>query len=415
MSVPTRAELNAEVDRQFHEQHPEAPTQLDPNDSSQASLVEAWIALRDAVVNEWTDKVFYEHFPAAGKLDPNNPADQQLVEYWLDIRDQIRDDTTPRWNWASADAPRGNGGAQAAATRLLSVAAETGNAYLLTFDGTIDGDAVGRWLWPNGVPSGVQLTARSATEFLLSGLTSDAFQSMNSQVAGMIAEAGVITAEPYEPPAQGGDTATQPSDAQVIDEAAKHEIEEYVKEALEGGHAIGSTAEVIKIFAEAPLGTAAEAGSRAAAFAGVALEALSVVGDIFLVVWVGFEVVGAFTSERRGEEIQGFAYGVMWQALDQPDQLPKFAPGMTYSAEEHQEAFESGVKSGREKAGDPKIRNWIILTVVAMSEKTGFGELWAAQQVLSGIWRANREHAPGETDQDLLMWPRPYDRTVLGH
>src|SRR6266542_3614638 len=100
MSVPTRAELNAEVDRQFHEQHPQAPAQLDPNDSSQASL---------------------------------------------------------------ADAPHGNGGTQAA-TNLLSVTADSGG-YLLTLDGAIDGDAVGRWLWPNGVPAGVQLTARSATEF----------------------------------------------------------------------------------------------------------------------------------------------------------------------------------------------------------------------------------------------------------
>jgi hypothetical protein len=412
LSVPTRTELNTEVDRKFREQHPEAPAQLDPNDSSQASLVEAWIAIRDALVNEWTDKVFYEHFPAGGKLDPNNPADQQLIEYWLDIRNQIRDDATPRWNWSSSDAPRGNGGTQAT-TSLVSVTAESGG-YLLTFDGSIDADEVGRWLWPNGVPAGVQLTARSATEFLLTGLTSDAFHSMNADVQGMIAQAGVITAEPYEPkPTQ--DTDVQPSDVEVVDEAAKREIEEYVKHSLEGGHEIGSVAEVVHIFAESPLTKAAGTGSRAAAAASVALESLSVVGDIFLIVWVGFQVVDAFKSERRREELQGFVYGVMWQALDEPDQLPEFAPGITYSAEEHKEAFVSGVQRGREKARDPKIRNWIIINVAAMSEQTGFGPLWAAQQVLSGIWRANRERAPGETDQDLLAWPKPYDRTVLGH
>ena len=413
MSVPTRAELNAEVDRQFHEQHPQAPAQLDPNDSSQASLVDAWIAIRDAVVNEWTDKVFYEHFPASGKLDPNNSADQQLIEYWLDIRNQIRDDATPKYNWSGADAPHGNGGTQAA-TNLLSVTADSGG-YLLTFDGAIDGDAVGRWLWPNGVPAGVQLTARSATEFLLTGLTSDAFQSMNSDVAGMVAQAGVITAEPYDPSAaKGGGSAAHP-DVQVTDEAAKRELEEYVKESLEGAHEIASVGEVVHIFAEAPLVEAAAAGSRAAAAANVALEALGPVGGVALVVWVGFEVIDAFKAERRGEELQGYVYGVMWQALDEPDHLPKFAPGMTYSAEEHQEAFVSGVQRGREKARDPKVRNRIILTVAAMGEQTGFGELWAAQQVLSEIWRANRERAPGETDQDLLMWPTPYDRTVLGN
>ena len=96
MTVPTTADLNAEVDRQFHEEHPEAPAQLDSNDPSEADLVAAWVAIRDSVVNDWTDKVFYEFFPAAGKLDPNSPADQQLIDYWLDIRNQIRDGATPR-------------------------------------------------------------------------------------------------------------------------------------------------------------------------------------------------------------------------------------------------------------------------------------------------------------------------------
>jgi hypothetical protein len=420
MTVPTRAELNAEVERQFHEQHPEAPAQLDPNDSNQASLVEAWTAIRDTVVNQWTDTVFYEHFPSAGKLDPNNPADQQLVEYWLDIRNQIRDDASPRWNWAGSDAPRGDGGSQAAtstqaATRLVSVTGESGG-YLLTFDGSIDADAVGRWLWSSGVPSGVQLTARSATEFLLTGLTSDAFYSMNADVQGMIAQAGVITSEPYDPSAaKGGGTTTQPSDVKVVDEAAKREIEEHIKDWLEGTHTIASTAEVTMYLTEAGANLGSTSAAAAAQVATVVAEILAPLGALALVVWTGFEVIDAFKEERRREELQGYVYGVMWQALDQPDQLPEFAPGITYSAEEHKEAFVSGVQRGREKASDPKVRNRIIITVAIMGEQTGFGELWAAQQVLSEIWRANRERAPGETDKDLLMWPKPYDRTVLGH
>jgi hypothetical protein len=225
MSVPTRTELNAEVDRQFHQQHPEAPEQLDNNDPSQASLVQAWLAIRDAVVNEWTDKVFFEFFPAAGKLDPNDPGDQQLIEYWLDIRNQIRDDATPRYDWSNPDALQQAAAAAPAATKLQSVTAESGG-YLLTFDGEIDREAVGRWLWPAGVPSGVELAARSATTFHLSGLSSESYQSMNSDVAGMIAQAGVITAEPYDPSAaQDRDSVLHPSDVTVTDEAAKRELE----------------------------------------------------------------------------------------------------------------------------------------------------------------------------------------------
>jgi hypothetical protein len=36
-------------------------------------------------------------------------------------------------------------------------------------------------------------------------------------------------------------------------------------------------------------------------------------------------------------------------------------------------------------------------------------------QVLSKICRDNREHAPGDSDDDLPMWPKPPDRTVLGY
>jgi outer membrane protein OmpA-like peptidoglycan-associated protein len=104
MTVPTRTELHAEVERLFRPQHPAAPQKLDPKDPKQAEFVKAWIAIRDDVLNEWTNKVFFEHFPNAGKLDPTDPGDQELIGYWRDIRDQIRDDKEPRHNW---DAGRG--------------------------------------------------------------------------------------------------------------------------------------------------------------------------------------------------------------------------------------------------------------------------------------------------------------------
>ena len=102
MALPTRDQLNAEVDRQFHEGYPQAPEQLDPNDPEQASWVEAWTSLRDQTVNAWTDSVFYSFFPNAGRLDPGNPDDAQLIEYWTDIRDQIRDGAPGRFSWDGA-------------------------------------------------------------------------------------------------------------------------------------------------------------------------------------------------------------------------------------------------------------------------------------------------------------------------
>jgi hypothetical protein len=99
MTVPTRTELLAETERLFREQQPDAPQQLDPKDPKQTEFVKAWLAIRDDVVNEWTNKVFFERFPNAGKLDPNDPGDDQLIAYWRDIRDQIRDDKKPRYDW----------------------------------------------------------------------------------------------------------------------------------------------------------------------------------------------------------------------------------------------------------------------------------------------------------------------------
>jgi len=409
MAVPTRTELHTEVDRQFHKRHPEAPKRLDDGDPAQATLVKEWLELRDAVVNEWTDRVFFERFPTAGKLDPDDPRDEKLIEYWLDIRNQIRDDAKPRYDWDTK-----------APAKLKSVTADSGG-YLLTFDGEIDRKALGLWLWPDGLPAGVELSARSATTFHLSGLSSEAYQTMNSDVAGMMAQAGVITAEPVDPSgAPDPGTPLDAFDVTVMDETAKRELEEHINTWLEGAHEIASVSEVTVYLAQAGAhlarGTAAAGSLEGAALgAEVASGVLAPLGGVALVVWSGFQVIDAFRGERRREELQGFVYGVMWQALDEPDHLPKFAPGLTYSAEEHQEAFVSGVRRGREKGSDPKVRNRIILVVAVMGERTGFGSMWAAQQVLSEIWRDNREHAPGDSDDALLMWPKPFDRTVLGH
>ena len=153
VTVPTREELNVEVDRQFFEQHPDAPAKLDPDDASQADLVEAWLAIRDTVVNEWTNKVFFEHFPAAGKLDPNDPGDQQLIEYWLDIRNQIRDDATPRYNW-DASATRDD-----VPLRVVDIHNQGGARFVIDFETPPSLEAARAFIFPSGVPDPVLVSS----------------------------------------------------------------------------------------------------------------------------------------------------------------------------------------------------------------------------------------------------------------
>lgn len=293
--------------------------------------------------------------------------------------------------------------------------------YRLVFDGQVDATAVGTWLWPDGVPAGVQLSSAASTEVHLGGLNREAYESMRSDVAGMIAEAGVITAEPYEPPAGGTGTGTDaPSGVNVeMDKDAQRELEEKIKHWLEGAHEIGAvtevTASLVQAGAHLSHGTAAAGAVESAAVAAeFAAGVLGTVGSVAFIAWVGFEVVDTFRGEKRREETQGYVYGLMWEALGEPDHLPAFAPGITYSAEEHEEAFRSGVRKGRDKASEVKVKNHIMVSVGVLAARTGFGETWAAQQVLSEIWRQNRERAPGEGDDDLLNWPKPWDRTILG-
>lgn len=85
-TLPTRPQLNAEVDRIFREFFPNAPKRLDPNDPTQADLVDTWLGIRDGILDQWTDIIFFSFFPnAPKKLDPSKPDDAQLIEFWGDI------------------------------------------------------------------------------------------------------------------------------------------------------------------------------------------------------------------------------------------------------------------------------------------------------------------------------------------
>ena len=50
---------------EFALQHPEAPAQLDPNDPSQAELVQAWNEMYRDFLNRTVDSHFFRFFPNA--------------------------------------------------------------------------------------------------------------------------------------------------------------------------------------------------------------------------------------------------------------------------------------------------------------------------------------------------------------
>jgi hypothetical protein len=108
MALPSREFLISEVDREFALQHPEAPRRLNPNDPSQAHLVEQWNAMYHEFLSNMVDSHFFRFFPDAPRqLDPNDPSQATLVAYWNDLRDAIEKGTS-QYNWdtppESADA-----------------------------------------------------------------------------------------------------------------------------------------------------------------------------------------------------------------------------------------------------------------------------------------------------------------------
>ena len=405
MALPTRDELNDEVDRRFHDSYADAPGRLDPDDPDHASWIDAWIEIRDALLTDWTDEAFARFFPDAGRLDPHDPGDAQLIDYWKDIRDQIRDGGPGRYSWDG----------QAGDLRVTSVDHDPSGGWVVTFDRTVSVEEAERFLWPNGVPAEVAITADSADRIHLRGLSIDAVQSMVREVADQITP-GVITADPpRDPDSEPSSGRPDPGDADIdveMDESTARRIAEWTEHKLHQGHEIASTAEVVEFLTEATAHLAGHASKAAvlARAAGTVARVLGPVGDVFLVIWVGYKVIDAFMSEWRLEKQQGFVYGVMWQSLDEPDHMPAFVDGMTYSADEHRDAFQEGVAEGRAQARDPEVRNQVILAVATLGLSSGYGDFYAANEVLSQLWRAKREHTPGDSDTDTIRWPVPYDR-----
>lgn len=302
------------------------------------------------------------------------------------------------------------------ATQLISVDHTGFGSYVLTFNASMSAAGAGQFIWPHGVPNSASIVAKTSTSFAVSGISFDALQAMRPDVSAWIAQAGVITSDGFDPSAAHGGSGEVHAPHVELDETARQKVIEVTKEILDGVHVFHSTVELEEYVASS-VGNVAEEGGAVASTAEEFAAAAETVGEVAgpfaavaFIAWVGFEVIDAFESERRLEEQQGFVYGLTWEAMGESDHLPEFVDGITYSADEHREAFTSGVQKGREKARDPKLRAQLQLQVATLGARSGFGDTYAAGELLSALWRHGREHSPGDSDTDTLPWPVPPNR-----
>ena len=190
MALPTRDQLYDETDRRYKAAHPDAPDRIDPDDPAHNGWERTWLEIRDSVLYEWTDEIFYQYFPSAGRLDPGNPDDELLIRYWNDIKDQICNGQPGEWSWDSGPPP-----AQQRSIwvdQVIRSVAQGG--FEVTFSDTVDeGEAIGV-LWPNGKPSSAEVRMTSAHQAHVT-LDMAAVQQMPDEVARLFSEAGILTAD----------------------------------------------------------------------------------------------------------------------------------------------------------------------------------------------------------------------------
>jgi hypothetical protein len=444
-TLPTRKQLNAEVDRMFREFLPDAPKKLDPKDPKQADLVDTWLGIRDGILDQWTDKVFFSFFPnAPKKLDPSKSDDAQLIKFWSDIRHQIRDGPPGRYQWESkartsrpqhprTPSPTATP-APAPPLRIVDVH-HYGNARVaLDFNTDATVEAAAAQVFPKGTPKGVTLSVYGPHRILLEHVSAESLKSMPDWLAKAFMQATQgIENDPQsetlkQDPAGAGHGKPHPE----IDIDTPEELESWLEKTAHIAHVVGDYAELAEYLTKigeniyynrlvAQVGVDAAdratwAGAnlskvvrfhrftRFAEVFGWLTKALSIVGDIGLIIWVGYQLITAFMDEKQDEVGFGYLYGVMWEALDEPDHIRVYKnDGMTYSAKELREAFVEGVGQGRNGGKDPKLRKAINTWIMVEMVQSGI-DVWAAETTLITEQYNTHQRSKGRYP---LGWPTP--------
>lgn len=273
------------------------------------------------------------------------------------------------------------------------------DGYVVGFDVEMTQDSAEEYFFSDGAPDLVTLTPHGYEVGITcqSGVPfpPSVQNVMRPQVYAWMsssAETGTGTEwKPGDPEPAGGGSSPNPGTVPI--HMTQEEIEEWVKQALDGAHAIGSTAEILAIF-----------GGEAVPFLEVLGEVLGPIGDAAMLVIAFIALYEAFGEGRRGQEREGFCYGLMWQACDYSNEDKVFVPWAGDSPEELREAFGHGVHSGRAQGSMVATRNTVLLMVARQQLQVG-SDLWAAQaNTLGDLGRSM------ETRSDLqFYWPKPPD------
>lgn len=283
-------------------------------------------------------------------------------------------------------------------TELIEVK-RSDSGWEMTLNGFSDPVEVGKYLWPNGVPSGVKITPLVVvTEpsvvgtFQLTGLTLDALQTMDQDAANQFSEASVVTADPASSDSTDTSSTKSTNNGAAPDvHMDESELREWVQKELDGAEAIGDASEIAGFFA-------AE-GSTLAAIG----EVLGPIGPIAGTITVLGAVIHAFGTGRRLMEQRGFCYGVMWETFGMSDNVGEFQPWAGDTAEELHDAFMDGVSEGREKARETKVHNAIVLKVAYEIAADPCDKTSAQQNVINELWLKIRET---DSAEDSLPWPK---------
>jgi hypothetical protein len=109
-TFPSREELYTLVDQEFRAAYPTAPEHLVAADPHTEAWKEAWIAVRDKVINAEINVRYWNDNPdAPEKIDPNNPAHDRFEKAWLAIRDAMKQSTPdPKVLDAAPEPPAGD-------------------------------------------------------------------------------------------------------------------------------------------------------------------------------------------------------------------------------------------------------------------------------------------------------------------
>ena len=202
---------------------------------------------------------------------------------------------------------------------------------------------------------------------------------------------------PVEPFEWAQPSSPPPGDPDIGHVRDHSVVEQGIHTGIDVAHYVGTAGEITAMFASE--GTMLLAAAEVAAPLGaVAVVAVS-----------GMEFYRATTTSARIEGQKGFAYGLMWGVLGLPD-LDETTPGWNdvgtgsvgpspESDYEHK-WWAEGVREGREKAKDPKVRDEIVraLAYEMVAQRKDLDtdpqhRAWsvAVDRTLNRIWEGVRE------------------------